>query len=166
MRKLVVLSLLAASLQALGQSTFTVSLNQAQEVGPTGSPAIGSGTLVLNPDNTVTYNISYSGLTGDWTASHIHGNATSFPGFNAGVIVGLNNVPDGTRAGSLQGTTAALSATQVGFITSGSAYVNIHSATFGGGEIRGQIIAVPEPSILALGGLGLGGLWFGARRRS
>jgi hypothetical protein len=146
-----------AGSQALAQSEFSVTLNSAQEVGTgSNSSATGFGSLTLNPDGTVTYNISYSGLVGDYTASHIHGNATAFPGANAGVLVGLNNTPTTTRSGVLQGTTAALTTQQAGFLTSGSTYVNIHSVAFGGGEIRGQIVAVPEPSTLALGVLGLG----------
>ncbi len=148
------------------QSLFTVNLDSAQEVGTgSNSGATGSGSLTLNVDGTVTYSISYAGLVGDYTASHIHGNAASFPGFNAGVIVGLVNTPDGTRAGLLQGTTAPLTAEQQGWMVAGSTYVNIHSAAFGGGEIRGQVVAVPEPGVLALGGLGLAALALGVRRR-
>jgi hypothetical protein len=44
-------------------------------------------------------------------------------------------------------------------------YVNIHSSTFGGGEIRGQITLVPEPGTWALAGLGLGSLLLWRRRR-
>jgi hypothetical protein len=43
-------------------------------------------------------------------------------------------------------------------LNSGLWYFNIHTSTFGGGEIRGQILPVPEPSAWALMGLGLGGL--------
>lgn len=104
---------LGAIAAAHAQSQFSVNLNSAQEVG-TGStsPATGAGSLTLNPDGTVTYNISYSGLVGDFTATHIHGSATAFPGTSAGVLVGLVNIPSGTRAGTIQGTTAALTTQQ------------------------------------------------------
>ena len=168
MKKLLLATLLGVGLTAAqAQTQFTVSLDSAQEVGTgSNSSATGSGALTLNTDGTVTYSVSYSGLVGDWSASHIHGSATAFPGVNAGVVVGLNNTPDGARAGLLQGTTAALTPEQQGWMLAGSTYVNIHSAAFGGGEIRGQIVQVPEPGTLALGGLGLALLAGAARRRA
>src|SRR2546427_6098216 len=65
--------LLCASLDlAHAQTSFVVHLDSAQEVPPTSSTAGGSGTLTLNADNTVTYDISYSGLAADFLAAHIH----------------------------------------------------------------------------------------------
>ena len=42
-------------------------------------------------------------------------------------------------------------------------YINVHTATYGSGEIRGQI--VPEPSGLLMAGIGLGLLLLLGRRR-
>ena len=47
----------------------------------------------------------------------------------------------------------------------GKAYLNIHTSAFPGGEIRGFLVEVPEPSTLALFGFGLLGLGFTARKR-
>ena len=49
-------------------------------------------------------------------------------------------------------------------MAAGKAYWNIHSTGFSGGEIRGFLVAVPEPSTLTqmLTGLGL----LAARRRA
>jgi hypothetical protein len=44
-------------------------------------------------------------------------------------------------------------------------YVNIHSTFRPGGEIRGQIVVVPEPAGFALVGLGLVALGTAARLR-
>jgi hypothetical protein len=40
-------------------------------------------------------------------------------------------------------------------ILAGLSYINFHTVQFGGGEIRGQLLVVPEPATLALMGLGL-----------
>src|SRR5256885_17271701 len=65
--------LLCASLDlAHAQTSFVVHLDSAQEVPPTSSTAGGSGTLTLYADNTVTYDISYSGLAADFLGAHIH----------------------------------------------------------------------------------------------
>jgi hypothetical protein len=52
------------------------------------------------------------------------------------------------------GTTAGAEAAVFTAFNEGRAYWNIHTSTFGGGEIRGFLTAVPEPSTFALLGLG------------
>jgi hypothetical protein len=54
-----------------------------------------------------------------------------------------------------QGTTLA---DQLPGILAGLSYINFHTTQFTGGEIRGQILKVPEPSTLIMMGLGLLGL--------
>ena len=56
---------------------------------------------------------------------------------------------------------SALAAAMAG----GMAYWNIHSQTFPGGEIRGFLVAVPEPSTVALLALGAGSLFWRLRRK-
>jgi len=53
----------------------------------------------------------------------------------------------------------------VTMLQNGYLYFNVHSVNFAGGEIRGQIVPVPEPSTMALFGLGAGGLLIWMRRR-
>ena len=48
------------------------------------------------------------------------------------------------------GTTAQAEAELFSAITEGRAYFNIHSSIFSGGEIRGFLQIVPEPSSVAL----------------
>ena len=143
--------LIAAVAAAHAQSSFTVSLDGAQ--AGIASSGTGTGTLTLNLDNTVSYDISFSGLTGTTTMAHIHGPAA--PGVSAGVVQGLTFVGGiGTTSGQLMGTTGALTAPQVTDMLNGLHYVNIHTSFAGGGEIRGQIYLVPEPTSLALVGFG------------
>ena len=52
------------------------------------------------------------------------------------------------------------------FLESGLFYMNVHDAQFPLGEIRGQLILVPEPSTWALLALSAGGLLWGMRRRT
>jgi len=167
---------------------FTTTLRGTNEVPPNASPGIGFAVVTVDPvAHTLTVNVSFSGLTGLTTASHIHcctgptGNASvatqtpSFVGFPLGVTAGTySNVFDTTlastyRAGFITdngGTTAGAEAALFAGMQAGLTYFNIHTSAFGGGEIRGQLQAVPEPATLILLGIGLaGGAGKALRRR-
>jgi hypothetical protein len=147
---------------ASAQWTFQATLSGLNEVGPNASPATGFGTVVLNAAQTqITVDESWSGLTAPATASHIHGPGGA--GTNAGVIFGFSGVPAAT-SGAIPEQIFAINATQVSYLFAGFMYMNVHSSTFPGGEIRGQLLLVPEPSTLALLGLGVGGIALQAYR--
>lgn len=57
-------------------------------------------------------------------------------------------------------------AANINTLLNGGLYINVHTADHAGGEIRGQILRVPEPGVLALLGLGGFGLACVGRRRS
>ncbi|MBI5388645.1 MAG: CHRD domain-containing protein [Verrucomicrobia bacterium] len=82
--------------------------------------------------------IAYGGLNSAANNSHIHGPATVTQ--SAGVIVNLAPFNGGGFgvAGSMAGT-VTLTTSQLGNILDGLTYVNIHTATSSGGEIRGHI---------------------------
>lgn len=102
-----------------------------KETPPNPSLATASGTLTLNqPAGTVSYNISFAGLTP--TVAHVHTGAAGVPG---GVLFGLTQ----TGASTFSGTSAALSNTALVNLASGNLYVNIHTAAFPAGEIRDQV---------------------------
>ena len=149
---------------ASAQTTWHATLTGSQEVPVNLSTATGIGTLVLNAAQTqITVDESWTGLAGPATVSHIHGPA--LPGFSASPIFTFTGVPSAT-SGAIPEQTFAITAAQVGFLTSGQLYFNVHDTVFGGGEIRGQILPVPEPSTWALFGLSAAGLLWGLRRRT
>ena len=112
---------------------FEATINSAQEVPPNPSPATGTGSFTLNDAETqLSIFVTFSGLVAPQTAAHIHGPAT--PGVNAGVQFGF-------PLGSPVNLVWAIPAAQVANLKAGLLYVNVHSQTFPGGEIRGQILA-------------------------
>jgi len=100
----------------------------------TNSTASGMGSFALEGSN-LTYHVTYSGLTGPATAGHFHAPAT--PTNNASVLIGIGPPP--TTSGVLSGT-LTLTPDQITNFVNGLAYVNIHTLTNGGGEIRGQVV--------------------------
>ena len=133
---LVVGFLLAVSFSAYAE-TFTANISSAQEVPVNASTATGFGRVFLNETaGTITFTVTFSGLSGDQTAAHIHGPAGI--GANGAVIINLGLV--GGTSGTLSGT-VAITPTQITSMRAHQTYINIHSTTRPGGEIRGQLAA-------------------------
>jgi hypothetical protein len=153
---------------ASAQSTFQAILTGAGENPANASTATGFGTVVLNAaSNQITVNLSFSGLIGGTaSAAHIHGpGGVGTVATNASVIFPFTGVPAAT-SGSIPEQTFAINATQIGWLFSNYLYMNVHNLTFQGGEIRGQLTLVPEPSAVALCGLGIAAAAWRLRRRS
>jgi hypothetical protein len=113
---------------------YTASLTPAQEVPQAASTAKGYGRVVIDEATlTLSYTVVFSGVTSGQTAAHIH---TAGLGVNGPVMIDLG-IAGGT-SGTLTGT-VAVTAPQVESIRANGTYINVHSASFPGGEIRGQL---------------------------
>ncbi len=122
---------------------FTAILSgESERPNPvTNTTATGSATFSLEGD-TLHFDIRYSGLISNATASHIHGPASAAQG--AGIMIDLGPYhigPFGSTNGTIAGR-VVLTPTQKNAVVSGLTYVNVHSAAHNGGEIRGQIAPV------------------------
>ncbi len=154
--------------------------------------SFGTATLTLNDSQTALalsltiFNIDVTGsqsadINDNLVAGHIH--AAAPPGVNAPVVWGFFGAPDNDNnpdnlvitpfAAGVGGVFASVwnapegnggtnLAAQIPNLLAGLAYLNIHTVQFAGGEIRGQISQVPEPSSLLL--FGTAGLLALARR--
>jgi hypothetical protein len=173
--------------------TFEANLTGAAEIPPTTSTGTGFTTVVIDPTaHTLHVDVTFSGLTTGTTASHIHccvaspppaGNfivattTPTFAGFPLGVTSGTyDNTLDLTLASSYnpafvtdEGSVAQAEAALEAAIEAGTAYLNIHTMMFPGGEIRGILepapAAAPEPASLVLLGSAVLGFAVVRRRR-
>jgi hypothetical protein len=179
----------AGSLSA-GPITYSVIMNGPSESPANASPGTGSALVII--DSTAnTLNVvseTFSGLTSGTTASHIHcctvlpgtgtaGVATQVPtfsGFPLGVTSGSYSMLfDMTQASTWNpafvtahgGTPAGAEAALVAGAAAGEAYLNIHSTNFGGGEIRGFLVATPEPGTLSFAFASLAGMVLASKLR-
>jgi hypothetical protein len=121
------------NMQSSNVNHLHAALSGSQEVPPKPGAGRGEANVELNTaNNTVSWKVSYSGLSCAPTAGHIHGPAAM--GANAGVMVPFPNVSTPTFQGQ-----ATVTPAQAAAIASGQTYVNIHTAANPGGEIRGQL---------------------------
>ena len=113
---------------------FEANLSATQEVPTNTSTATGAAEVQFNENtNMLSWKVTYTGLTGPATAGHIHGPAPA--GQNAGVLIPFaGNMNAQPVMGEMTVTPA-----QYADMAAGLYYVNIHTARFPGGEIRGQL---------------------------
>ncbi|MDN3920708.1 CHRD domain-containing protein [Roseateles violae] len=173
---------------------FNATLNGPSEVPSTASTATGIASLQYDDhgtasllDDTYSFSEAVFGLSGPATGYHIHAaasstetgpvriNFASTPGYlvtvsGNNVLVGAANLPapaiPATPSSSSNAGYPAMSFLAV--LQNGLAYVNVHTASYPGGEVRGQLLqvsAVPEPGTSALLLAGAGVIGMAARRR-
>jgi hypothetical protein len=155
----------AASTAAADGGSFRafvrVQLSGYQEA-PNALSTPASGTFFAIVDSnakTITYRLSYSGLSGDVVQAHIHFGARNQSGANVSAFLCGNGVgPAGTQPcpaapATITGTITSaevIGPTALGIaageideliaaIRNGTAYVNVHSTAFPAGEIRAQL---------------------------
>ena len=138
---------------AQAQAIFSGSLDGASVNPPNASPGSGTAAVTADEDELVV-DLSFSGLIGVSTASHLHccatppanvGVAILFPGFPTGVTSGVygntfdlaNNATYVTAFFNASGGTAATArAALLTAMEQGRAYTCVHTNVFPGGEIR------------------------------
>lgn len=136
-------------------------LTSFQEVPSLSSQGTGRFTARVDAAaQTITYELSFSGLSTPVTQSHIH---FGQKGVSGGIVIflctNLGNGPTGTQAcpaggGTITGTIRAVDVSNptevqgiapgefaeiLKAIRGGVSYVNVHTTKFAGGEIRGQL---------------------------
>jgi len=143
--------------------TYKANLAASNEVLANGtsagvnSTATGTWTGTLNPTtNVLTWTMTFSGLTANSSASHIHAQAPTTTTANvvlnfatfAGSTITLGGT-SGTASGSINLATQAATPPSLTIsgdsllkaMNAGQAYVNVHSTgQYAAGEIRGQIV--------------------------
>jgi hypothetical protein len=150
------------------QAVQVWSLNFGPEGGG-GRTGTGTGSLTYdNIARTLTVASTFSGLSGNTNNAHIHAPTTLAGTGTVGVAVpfalGGSGFPLGVTSGSYNtvlnlaldstynanfrntfggGTAAGAEAALIASFNAGTAYYNIHTTTFGGGEIRAFATPVP-----------------------
>ncbi len=130
------LSAIVFSNTAAAQQKFTVSITAAQEVPVRASTGTGRCVITLNAAETqFTVVGTYTGTTSNVVAGHIHDAGPV--GVNGPVRFSFNLT--GGTSGTIGPLTFDVTPAQVADLRANRWYVNIHTANFTGGEIRGQV---------------------------
>ncbi len=123
-----------------------IVLSGAQETPAVPSTALGTMNVFYSRETrTLSYTLNWSGLTGNVAAMHIHG--LSPTGFIAGIVQTFSTSSivrcptiNNTTCGSFSGTLFVDGVVvKENDLLNGFYYLNIHTAAYPGGEIRGQI---------------------------
>lgn len=167
-KRTAVLALLAGAVAVLAVASYATAQSGKQNVDETligylEVPAISTGASgsfeATIEDETLSYRLSYSGLEGSVTQSHIHFGQRSVNGgisiwlCGTAALPGPAGTPTCPASGTVtrtvgpadvvgpagQGIAAGEFDEIVAALREGRAYANVHSSMFPGGEIRAQL---------------------------
>ena len=188
-RMIAAVSLTTALALAVPASAATWIFDSSLDPEVAGASGTGSVRVTFDTDaRTLQIDSDWSGLSAGTTVAHIHccvappGTAgvavtpPTLPGFPTGVTSGTYTTTldlsdastystsflDTLGGGTTEGAQAAL----LEGLQSQTAYFNVHTTAFPGGEIRGFMTAVPEPATWGLMIIGFGAIGAALRRRS
>jgi hypothetical protein len=184
----IVVALTSATAAQAAVTVYGGTLTGPAEQPPNASPGIGTTIVSIDPvAHQLFLTVTFSGLLGTTTASHIHA-ATATPGAGtAGVATQLPSFigfPLGVQSGTFTqtfntldlafynpayvtangGTAASAETALFSAIGSGRAYLNIHTNLFPSGEIR-AFLSVPEPATWMMMLIGFGAMGWSIRHR-
>jgi hypothetical protein len=115
---------------------LSARMDAAQENPQNPSPGTGTAVFTRTAPNQLSYTYDYQNLTSGLNAAHIHRGP---PGVNGPVVIPLSINP-GTTSGTVSDTATADPALLDEIcLNPGGFYINLHTDTFPGGEIRGQL---------------------------
>jgi hypothetical protein len=150
----VMANLLAAPIVNSQTERFSATLSGAQEVPPINTAGTGNFEMTIQP-GTITFSLTFSGLSSPLAVAHLHFAPSKV---NGGVMIflcggGGQPACPATTEGTITGTITAANVTgpaaqgiepgdldsALEAVRDGLSYANMHTANFGGGEIRGQV---------------------------
>ncbi len=129
----IVAALLAVTPASAETIALKADLSGNAQVPPAESRGDGEGTVTYETVTRVlTWSVTFSGTTGPVMAAHFHGPAERDA--NAGPVVIMTGL-----VSPIVGT-AVLTPEQAVELLAGRWYINLHTAQYPGGEIRGQVL--------------------------
>jgi hypothetical protein len=132
-----VIWLAAPMLASAAPMSFTVHLDGAQGVPPIDTKGTGTADLTYDPaTHVLAWKLTFQDLTGPATMAHFHGPAPA--GKNAGILIWMSQ--KGMPAPSPLVGQATLTDAEAADLMADNLYINVHTAKYPDGEIRGQVI--------------------------